>query len=62
MTTTVQSAWPIKLSSPVPAEGSGACSAGGLHWPEDLPQHVVAGSFLQDVLHCLVLQAAGTQG
>ena len=35
---------------------------GGLHWPVSLPQHVVAGTCLQDVLCCPLLQAAGTQG
>ena len=32
---------------------------GGLHWPVGLPQHVVAGASVQDVLCCPVLQAAG---
>ena len=34
---------------------------GVLHWPMTLPQHVAAGTHLQDVLHCLVFWAAAQQ-
>ena len=34
----------------------------GLHWPVGLPQHVVVGASLKDVLCCQVLEAAGAQG
>ena len=52
----------MELSSQAPARARRAWSDGGLHWPLGLPQRAVAEAFLQDVLCCLVLQTAGTQG
>ena len=69
ITKTVHHTWQIELPSPVPAEDCNTWSVvvavvvvvvgGGLHRLEDVPLHVVAGAVLQDVLHCLVLQAVG---
>ena len=59
ITKTIRSSLRIELPSSVPAEGCRAGSKGSSPPAKDLPRRAVAWAAVQDVLCCLVLQAAG---